>query len=375
MTNQRAILQVVASSHGGGAVYMLTLARALARRGIDLAACMPDDQGHVSPRDFSDAGVRFHALGGGSASSLPQARALAGILRREAPDLLHAHGTRAAWWSYLALSLLRDRTTRLVYTVHGFMTPHYRLPRRSVQAAFERRIARRAAAVVAVASAEQRALEAAGLSPPGGSYLAPPALEIPPPEAPSRAAARMELGLPEETYAFLTVCRLGPPRDFEMLLRALSLHLRRFPQTRLLIVGDGPYRPRVEASVARLGLQGSVTLCGQHHDPWPFYAASDAFVLTSTGGDGLPIALLEAQAAGLPVVATDDGGTREALLPGRSGLLVALGDAVALSEALNRLAGQPDAAHAMGDAGRAFVRANFTSVHLADRMASIYDSV
>ena len=153
MKNARAILQVVASARGGGAVYMLTLARALAQRGFDLAACMPADRGHVAPADFSDHGVRFHALAGEDASSLRQARRLAYVLRAEAPALLHAHGTRAAWWSYLALSLLRDRTTRLVYTVHGFMTPHYRFPRRPLQAAVERRIARRAAAVVAVAGA------------------------------------------------------------------------------------------------------------------------------------------------------------------------------------------------------------------------------
>jgi hypothetical protein len=126
------VLQVVASSRGGGATHMLALASGLAARGHEVAATMPADGGTVEPPDFEMAGVRFHTLVGNSGSFLGPYRTLSGLLADVAPDVVHGHGSRAAFWARRALQGVRSRRPALVCSVHGFAAPFYPLSRRIV---------------------------------------------------------------------------------------------------------------------------------------------------------------------------------------------------------------------------------------------------
>ena len=125
-----------------------------------------------------------------------------------------------------------------------------------------------------------------------------------------------------------------------------------------MIVGDGPERARLEAEIRRLGLEGAVVLAGDRDDVAAMLARADVFVLSSTS-EGLPLSILEAMAAGLPVVASSVGGVPEAVEDGETGLLVPPRDPVRLAAALERLLVDPALRRRLGSNGRERVRQHF----------------
>ncbi|MEZ5665411.1 MAG: glycosyltransferase [Burkholderiaceae bacterium] len=131
----------------------------------------------------------------------------------------------------------------------------------------------------------------------------------------------------------LAVGTLKPIKGYDTLLEAFA-RLRAHADVRLLILGEGGERTGLEALVQRLGLQGQVFLPGFVQDPTPYFQRADLHVLSSSG-EGLPTVLIEALAAGTPIVSTDcPSGPREILADGRFGQLVPVGDAAALAEAM-----------------------------------------
>ena len=371
------ILHLVASSRGGGAVHVQTLTAALARLGHAVTTVMPLDGGHVEPDDFERSGVRFVALPPPPHSTIRRITDVARILRDEAPLLVHAHGSRAAFWAFGALRWARLAHVHLIYSVHGYVTPAYRAPRRILQGMMERRIARRSSAVVAVARAEYEALLEAGMAPPEKIFTVLYGIDagaFARPSGAARADARRRLGASMNSFVVLIVCRLDRPRDFHTLLHGFRRVVGAFPHAKLFVVGGGPLRGRIEGLVDELKLGTSVTLWGSRMDVNCFYRSADAFVLTSDGWEGLPISVLEAQAASLPVVVTDVGGSREAIKPDQTGLLVPPRDPRALGSALLHLAQDPARAAAMGEQGRRFVGQQFKIDAMARRIAAIYEA-
>jgi glycosyltransferase involved in cell wall biosynthesis len=147
----------------------------------------------------------------------------------------------------------------------------------------------------------------------------------------------------------VTVTRLRPPKDTLTLVRALQIvapHLHH-----ALIVGDGPDRSLISAAIAEAGLTDRVELLGDRSDVPNLLARSDIFVL-ATHSEGMPLALLEAMAEGLPVVASAVGGMPEIIQDGKNGLLVPAGNPVALARALHRLMMDADLRSRLGSAAR-----------------------
>lgn len=140
-------------------------------------------------------------------------------------------------------------------------------------------------------------------------------------------------------------------RDPELVYALAKLRGRPF---QALIVGDGPDRPAVEAELRRLGLAGAVDLAGEREDVAEILAASHVFVLSSRS-EASPISVLEAMAAGLPVVASRVGGLPELVVDGETGLLVSPGDPEELATALACLLDDPTLRERLGSAGRARV--------------------
>jgi glycosyltransferase involved in cell wall biosynthesis len=123
-------------------------------------------------------------------------------------------------------------------------------------------------------------------------------------------------------------------------------------------VGEGPDRNAIEAEIRRLELQGRVRLAGERSDVPELLAESDVFVLSSRS-EGLPVSVLEAMAAELPVVATDVGGLAELVVDGETGILVPPGDEAALTEALGRVVEDRELRRRLGAAGRARAESSF----------------
>jgi glycosyltransferase involved in cell wall biosynthesis len=156
------------------------------------------------------------------------------------------------------------------------------------------------------------------------------------------AALRDRLALPPAARVILSVGRLSPEKGHADLLAALRLLLRDHPQLaiRLILVGDGTERPSLERSAAAPDLTSSVIFAGHCANVWPYYSLADVFALPSHS-EGSPNALLEAMAAGVPIVASKVGGVPETVEDDLSALLVPPSDPVAMASALARVLEDP----------------------------------
>jgi glycosyltransferase involved in cell wall biosynthesis len=169
----------------------------------------------------------------------------------------------------------------------------------------------------------------------------------------------------------VTVANLRPEKSHETLLEAASTVLRTYPDAEFIIVGDGVRRDELGARAERAGLAAHVRFLG-HSDEVPrLLGESDLFVLPSRS-EAMPNGVIEAMAAGMPVIATDVGGIPELVAHGRTGLLVPPGDAAALATALLQLMAAPDRAAALGRAARAEVERRFSFETMVSRFEHIY---
>ncbi len=173
----------------------------------------------------------------------------------------------------------------------------------------------------------------------------------------------------------LFVGRLAAVKGLLVLLDALAAARTTRPDLRLTLVGDGPDRPMLEARVRAMGLDAAVTFAGYKAQDEVAAAlqAADALVLPSFA-EGVPVVLMEAMAAELPVVATQVGGVGELVTDGETGLLVPPGDCAALANALLRVMTDEALRQRMGKAGRARVTAQFDVTDQAARLARLFGS-
>ncbi|GIH81517.1 glycosyltransferase family 4 protein [Planobispora longispora] len=177
------------------------------------------------------------------------------------------------------------------------------------------------------------------------------------------------------------VSRLVPRKGQDTLIRAWPRVLRAVPDARLLLVGGGPYRRRLERLVASLGLRSSVILTGpvDGADLPRYFALGDVFAMpcrTRLGGidvEGLGIVYLEASASGLPVLAGASGGAPDAVLPGETGLVVDGAAPDAVADALLDLLGDPARARAMGERGRAWAAREWSWDRVATRFTELLE--
>jgi len=175
----------------------------------------------------------------------------------------------------------------------------------------------------------------------------------PSPEA--RGGTRGSLGLANDEFLWLTIGRLAEQKAYPNLFRAFSALLERFPRSRLLVVGRGPLRADLEDLVRRSGLQANISFLGFRSDVPSLLAAADAFVMASRY-EGMPNAVIQALATGLPVVGTDVGGMPELIQDGVNGYLVPPAEPDDLASAMSKLAlATPQERLEMGERGRAFV--------------------
>jgi glycosyltransferase involved in cell wall biosynthesis len=183
-----------------------------------------------------------------------------------------------------------------------------------------------------------------------------------------RAAVRQALGIPDTAPVIGTVGRLNEVKRQDLLLAAFAGLRAAHGTARLLLVGDGPMRGELEALASRLGVADRVHFAGYQAQPERYLAVMDVFALTSRM-EGLPLAILEAWAAGLPVVGSSVGGVPDLVEHDRTGLLFPSGDEATLTALLSELLTDRTRAAALGAAGREEVFARYD----LQRMAGDYD--
>lgn len=187
----------------------------------------------------------------------------------------------------------------------------------------------------------------------------------------SRAATRSALGVDARAPVALTVARFTPQKAYDVLLEAAQTVLARAPEMVFLWVGDGVLKPFFEAQVREAGLERSVRLLGSRDDVAELMAAADVFVLPSRF-EGLPLALLEAMQAGLPVVATRAPGTEEVFDHDEAAELVKPEDAEGLGWAILRVTRDPDLADELIDRGGRLVRGRFSARRMGEETLGLY---
>lgn len=185
---------------------------------------------------------------------------------------------------------------------------------------------------------------------------------------------REELGLPPEGRLVGAIGRLSPQKDYPTLLRAFSQVAQRAPDVRLVIVGDGPERGRLEAMTAELRLGDRVLFYGTRAESAPLYRAFEALALTSRW-EGLSNVVLEAMASGVPVVATRVEGTARVLTDGSEGFVVEPGDFDAVGERLVRVLEDDALAGQFRERGRARVSREFSLARMVGAYEALYGDV
>jgi len=191
----------------------------------------------------------------------------------------------------------------------------------------------------------------------------------------AREKIRKEFDIHDDDYVIANVARFEPQKGHSFLLQAVK-HL--IPQVNrrivLLLVGSGNEQEKIEAEVKQLGLQEKVRFTGYRQDVPNLLVASDVSVMTSHY-EGIPRALMESMALGLPVVATDVPGTRSLILPDRTGFLIKYDDISGFSSALVQLMTDPSLARRLGQKGKDLVQHEFNEFVVADRVEEIYNHI
>ncbi len=169
----------------------------------------------------------------------------------------------------------------------------------------------------------------------------------------------------------ITVANLRPEKSHETLIAAASQLSADFPDVQFQVVGDGPRRAELEALVRARGLERTVVFLGHREDVSDRLAAADVFVLPSKS-EAFPNGVIEAMAAGLPVIASAVGGLLDLIEPDRTGVLVPAGDADALAAALRRLLTDPALARRLGKAAEDQVRQRYSFERMVASFEELY---
>jgi len=312
-------------------------------------------------------GVRVIDLKAGSNVNPAAAWRLRREIRVFSPDLVHAHMQPAELCARLALLGTKTSAPALVITKHNHK-PFTRLPG---AASLARWVARRAAGIIVVSDSMRAGCSFAAMK----IATIRNAVDAPRFEAVDReavAATRAQWGATDGDYILGTVARLFPVKAIDVLIRGFAEY---FPAARtgakLVVVGTGPLEAELKGLAVRLGIGERVVFAGFREDMPAVLNAFDVFTLASDS-EGCPMALLEAMAAGRPVLATAVGGVPELVVDGVTGLLVPARSPIALAKAIAAL--EDDALRArLGAAGRERALERHGRGELLRRMMSFYE--
>ena len=365
----RALVLLSGLATGGAERVTVAFARRLKAMGLQAPVCtVTARHDGALAAELAAAGVVRHDLGARRLADPRASWRLARLLARERIEIVHAHGQDA---SIVAAAVRSLSHFVLVITRHVMEEPaatwRQRLRARLACAAF-----RRADAVVAVSDAAARHLAGLARIPLEAVRVLPNGIDVAAfdgagPEL--RAAARRALAVSPDDALVLVPAVLREGKGHDVLLEAVPALLARVPSARVMVAGGGERERELRDRARPLG--EAVRFLGPREDMRELLAACDVVALPSLA-EALPTALMEAAAAGRPVVATRVGGVPEVVDDGRSGILVPPRDPDALAEALAALLADPARARACGDHGRRLARQRFGIERQVERTLALW---
>jgi glycosyltransferase involved in cell wall biosynthesis len=298
-------------------------------------------------------------------------RELVGHLGRGRFDLVHTHSAKAGATGRIAAR--RVGVPAIVHSFHGFPFHDFQSPaRRAAYIAIERRLARFTDQFVTDGGAIAAEAVRLGIAPAERirAIDSPVETEVPTVSTETRAQARRLLGIPPEVPVIGSVGRLDYQKAPEDMVAAIAALGR--PEVRMVWVGDGDLRARVERRIARAGLTGRFLLLGERQDVPALLPGFDAFAMSSLY-EGLPCAVVEAMTCGVPVVATAVNSVPEVVVPGKTGLLVPTRDPAGLARALGYLLDHTDEAAAMASEARLRLGDRFRAESIGRDLTAVYE--
>jgi glycosyltransferase involved in cell wall biosynthesis len=353
---------------GGTELNAVRLAERLDRGRFDLRVVCMRQEGPLAAR-YAAAGVPVESFPIPSLygrAAVRQGARLARFLRAQRISIVHAHDIYSNVFAVPWARLAGARTIASRRWWEGFQAPAWRLASR---------VSYRAAhAVLANSPAIKRLLVDAEGVPPSRVVVVPNFVDESAFERIDEAASaalRQELRLGGAAPIVGVVANLLPVKDHAVLLRAAAILRPRFPRLRVVLVGDGPCRPALERLAGELGLAGTIVFAGRRGNVPNLHQLFDISVLCSTS-EGLPNSILEAMAAGRPVVATQVGAVADAVADGETGMLVPPADEVRLAAALDQLSADRARAARFGRAGAARARADYSADAALKALEGLY---
>lgn len=295
-----------------------------------------------------------------------------GIVRDGSPALIHSHMAKAGTIARLVAPTVRPRP-RTVHTFHGHvLSGYFSSPSQAAFLRIERMLARHTDILVGVSSEIRDELLELGIGRPPQWKVIPLGHDLEPFLAVRghSTALRSELNLGSDVPLVGVLARLAPVKDHVTLLRAMR-HVR---GVHLAVVGDGKQRPDLEALARELGIAERVHFTGWRSDVADVIADLDVVVLTSRN-EGTPVSLIEAAAAGRPVIATDVGGVRAVVDDRETGVLVPPGDERAAAKAIEWMLADRARSEELGREARRRSRERFSLRQSLDAVTALYDEL
>lgn len=361
----RLLYLITRSEPGGAQVHLLELLRGLQNRAELYLGVGSEDGEAFLVEEARSLGVKVHLLPHLVQPLRPTAdlrglREVLTLIQQVQPNLVHAHSSKAGLLGRMGAWRVGVPS---VFTAHGFAFTDGVTPLRKALALPPEWVAGRLGSFVIAVSENDHKLAL--------RYRV---------VAPSRVTTIWN-GIPDVPYRanpvqgppkIVMVARFAPPKSQTQLLTALS-GLRELSWS-LELVGEGPLLEPVRRLAAELGISDRVSFLGVRRDVEVLLAQGQIFALASDW-EGLPLSLLEAMRAGLPVIASNVGGVPEAVADGETGFLIPKGDVETLRDRLVRLIQDPELRMRMGAAGRARYEAHFTLEQMLEKTLAVYGKV
>lgn len=306
--------------------------------------------------------------------------ALIRILRRERPQIVHTHAAKGGTLGRIAALIAFPRKRArpiLIHTFHGHsLTGYFSARTAEVFRRIERFLARRTNRLIAVSDEVRDELVALSVAPADRFSVVPLGFDLSAfavngaARERAREALRAELGVPSDARVVTLIARLVPIKRVDRFLR-IAAALKDVPAVRFLIVGDGELRGPLQRSAEARVLADRLIWAGFRRDMPAVYFASDVVVQTSDN-EGTPVSLIEAQAAGVPVVSTRVGGTESVVPDSTREFIADRDDEEKLVAAARSLLTDPSLATKAGDAGRRHALDCFSLSQLEERIHDLY---
>lgn len=356
---------------GGGQVALLCLAKNLDKARFDVSVCC--QEGGALVEEVKKNQIKYFPVTFKKRRERKTVREIAAILKDQRIDILHTHGGVAGL--YARRAACKSKTPVIIHTLHGIHYLHYRNPLlKFLCILLERYFSRCTDALVFVSDGDRNKGQKYRLASEEKMIVVKNGIDFSKYqklEVNNKVNKIRELNLESSRPIVGTVARLHRQKGLVYLLKAANKISQVFPEVKILIIGEGPSRKKLEKQVNRLGLEKWVKLMGERSDVPELLSLFDVFILPSLW-EGLPYALIEAAALEKPVVATCVDGIKEIVKDGETGILVPSKESEILAQKVISILQDREYASRLGEKLKQYIAPQYNLSRMIEEYQNLY---